>query len=72
VARVPLAFLTHINEKDAGLLGLDIGVVNGYFFDAFLGVIDQFEKLRAMEHGRGGKVTLAQFAAGSSAVMKDR
>jgi hypothetical protein len=37
--------------------------VNGDFFNALFGVIDQFEELRAVEHGG---TTLAQIRLGSS------
>ena len=53
VTGMPFAFFADIDEIDAGLLGLDIGIVNGDFFNALLGVIDQFEELRAVQHGEG-------------------
>ena len=51
VARMPFAFFPDIEEIDAGFLGLDIGIVNGNFFNATFGVIDQFKELRAVQHG---------------------
>jgi len=60
---VPLALFPDIEQVNAGFFGLDVGIVNGDFFDATLGVIDQFEELRAVQHGR---VSLAQIRLGSS------
>ena len=51
VTGVPFAFFANVDEVNARLLGLDIGIVNRDFFDALLRVIDQFEELRAVLHG---------------------
>jgi hypothetical protein len=63
VAGVPFAFFPDIDQVDAGLFGFDVGIVNGDFFDTLFGVIDQFEELRAMQHGG---TSLAQIRRGSS------
>jgi len=63
MAGMPFAFLPDIEQVNTGLPGLDVGIVNGDFFDAVPGIIDQFEKLRAMQHGR---FSLAQIWPGAS------
>jgi hypothetical protein len=51
VTGVPFAFFADIDEINAGFLGLDVGIVDGDFFIAIFGVIDQFKELRAVQHG---------------------
>ncbi len=67
VAGMPFAFLANVDQIDAGLLGFDIRVMNGNFFDAIFCIIDQFKELRAVQHGTN---SLAQIHPGSSTDVK--